>query len=262
MAGNYSKVNGEPSGVELSSANSNVTQHTVAAHQMNPTHKYMKSKGHLSKQFPTIANPAPLGLCAFALTTFVLSMMNAGVIVDLRVSSEGVVCGLALFYGGLVQLLAGMWEFQTGNTLGAVAFSSYGAFWMSFAALFLEAFGFLAGYTSEEDLNKDLGIYLLSWAIFSLFMCVVSHRTTVVLFTLFWLVFVTFLLLSIGRFCGNDMHLKRAGGCFGIMAAFLAWYCALAKMLTEDNSLFHLPVGELDEIYEKWGWIPPKQKAN
>ena len=109
----------------------------------NPTYKYFQTEeklhGFLSQQFPTIANPAPLGLCAFALTTFVLSMYNTGAIVSLRSTSHGVVLGLALFYGGLCQLLAGMWEFRTGNTFGALAFSSYGGFWMSFAALFINA---------------------------------------------------------------------------------------------------------------------------
>lgn len=88
-------------------------------------------------QLPTgLANPAPLGLAAFGLTTFVLSMYNAGVGVGYG-GATNVVVGLALFYGGFVQLLAGMWEFRTGNTFGATAFSSYGAFWLSYATLFV-----------------------------------------------------------------------------------------------------------------------------
>src|SRR5919199_5489727 len=80
---------------------------------------------------PVIANPAPLGLAGFALTTFVLSLFNAGVLDE---AGEPVVLGLALAYGGGAQLLAGMWEFRTGNTFGATAFTSYGAFWLSFWA--------------------------------------------------------------------------------------------------------------------------------
>src|SRR3954470_22413868 len=83
-------------------------------------------------QAASIADPGPLGLAAFALTTFVLSMFNAGLVGS---AGEPVVLGVALAYGGLAQLLAGMWEFRTGNTFGAVAFTSYGAFWLSFAAL-------------------------------------------------------------------------------------------------------------------------------
>ena len=85
---------------------------------------------------PTIANPGPLGLAAFALTTFVLSMFNAGLVSS---AGEPIVFGLAFAYGGLAQVLAGMWEFRTGNTFGATAFTSYGAFWLSFWA-FVEFF--------------------------------------------------------------------------------------------------------------------------
>jgi succinate-acetate transporter protein len=135
----------------------------------NPTYDYFqrdeKLNGFLSQQYPTIANPAPLGLGGFALTTFVLSMYNMGGIVDLRAKSKGVVMGLALFYGGLCQLLAGMWEFRTGNTFGTLAFSSYGGFWMSFGALYIDAFGFLKPYANgpAQDLKDALGIYLLAW---------------------------------------------------------------------------------------------------
>lgn len=228
----------------------------------NKTYRHLEEvhgvKGGLSKQFPTIANPAPLGLAGFALTTFVLSMMNAGVIVDIH-SPQGVVQGLALFYGGMIQLLAGMWEFRTGNTLGAVAFSSYGGFWMSLAALHVKAFGFMDGYSTDpnatKDINNCLGIYLLSWAIFSLLMTIASHRTTICLCLLFFLVFLTFLMLSIGHFCDANILLQRAGGSFGIMAALLAWYGAMAALLTKRNSFFTLPLGELDPIYRQWGWI-------
>lgn len=226
----------------------------------NPTHLYFereeKLNGFLSQQFPTIANPSPLGLCAFALTTFVLSMFNAGAIVDIRTPSEGAVMGLALFYGGLVQLLAGMWEFRTGNTFGALAFSSYGGFWMSFSALYIKAFGFLDPYGDNvEDLNNCLGIYLLSWCIFTFLMCIASHRTTVMLFALFFFLTWTFMLLAIDKFRGGDLYVKRAGGILGILTAAIAWYCAFAGLLTKKNSLFTLPVGELDLIWKHYGFL-------
>ena len=117
-----------------------------------------------------------------------------------------------------------MWEFKTGNTFGALAFSSYGGFWMSFACLEINAFGFLNAYTNPVDLNNDLGIYLLSWAIFSLLMTIASHRTTFLLFFLFFFVFLTFIMLSIGKFTGGNLLCQKAGGVFGIIAATLAWY--------------------------------------
>src|SRR5262245_54474865 len=101
---------------------------------------------------PVIANPAPLGLAAFALTTFVLSMFNAGL---LGAGGEPIVFGLALAYGGLAQLLAGMWEFRTGNTFGAVAFTSYGAFWLSFWAYVQ----FYADKVAAADAGHAVGLY-------------------------------------------------------------------------------------------------------
>ncbi len=185
-------------------------------------------------------------------------------LIGLEATSEGVVMGLALFYGGLVQLLAGMWEFINGNLFAAVAFSSYGGFWMSFAALFIKAFGFLDGYTNANDLHNDLGIYLLAWAIFSLLMTIGAHRTHLCLMTLLFIVFITFMCLSMSHFTHNfpdrSLRLKRAGGCFGIIAAILAWYCAMAGFLTkEKTSLFTLPVGELDPIWRQLGLLAPEK---
>src|SRR5438067_3397694 len=112
-----------------------------------------------------IADPGPLGLAAFALTTFVLSMFNADL---MGKGGEPVVLGLALAYGGIAQLLAGMWEFRTGNTFGAVAFSSFGAFWLSFWALNV----FFAAKIPPADLGHAVGLYLWAWAIFTTYMFV------------------------------------------------------------------------------------------
>src|SRR6188472_1308725 len=103
-----------------------------------------------------IADPAPLGLAAFALTTFVLSFFNAGLVSDKGVP---VVLGLALAYGGLAQLLAGMWEFRNNNTFGATAFTSYGAFWISFFVLQQ----FHASKIPSSHLGAAVGLYLIAW---------------------------------------------------------------------------------------------------
>jgi len=167
------------------------------------------------------------------------------------------VLGMALFYGGLVQLLAGMWEFKTGNTFGAVAFSSYGGFWMGYAALFIDAFGFLDAYEGQgRQLDMDLAVFLLSWSIFSGLMTIAAHRTTAVLMFLLFTVHLTFLMLSIHHFCGSRFPIvQQTGGAFGIIAAFTAWYAAFASFFTSKTSLFQLPLWELDEIYIKWGWL-------
>ena len=205
-------------------------------------------KGFLSKQFPTIANPAPLGLCAFALTTWVLSMYNVGA----WVPSEGpnqVVMGIALAYGGLVQLLAGMWEMRIGNTFGALAFSSYGGFWIGTAALFINAFGFLDYYDGTDALNNALGIYFMAWTLFTFFMCIASHRTSIALFLLFFFLTITFLLLTIAQFLVN-VNVHQAAGAFGILTAAIAWYAAFAGLLDrKQQSLFRLPVGDLRAMF-------------
>ena len=173
-----------------------------------------------------VANPAPLGLCAFALTTFVLSAANAKLY-----SGESIVIGLALFYGGLAQLLAGMWEFKTGNTFGATAFTSYGAFWL--------AVGVSLQFKLIPEGNA-FAYFLLGWTIFTGMMFLATLRTTAALITLFGLLFLTFLLLTVNAFGGGTGQL---GGYLGIVTAVVAWYTALAGLLDSTNSSFRLPVG-------------------
>src|SRR5918911_3297899 len=139
---------------------------------------------------PAVANPGPLGLAAFALTTFVLSMFNAGLVSD---HGEPVVFGLALAYGGLAQLLAGMWEFRTGNTFGATAFSSYGAFWISFWAFVT----FFEKDVPAANAGDAVGLYLIAWGIFTGYMFIASLRTSAAVAVVFILLTITFIVLGI-----------------------------------------------------------------
>lgn len=168
-----------------------------------------------------IADPAPLGLAAFALTTFILSTFNSGL---LPKSAEVVILGVALFYGGLAQLFAGMWEFVKGNTFGALAFSSYGAFWMSFWYLIVHS-----GLT-KADAAKGVGIYLLAWTIFTIGMTVVTQRISGLLFLLFSVLSVTFVLLTVGAFASAPA-ITHLGGWLGLVTAFVAWYASFAGVL-------------------------------
>ena len=173
-----------------------------------------------SEQVRIIADPAPLGLGAFALTTFLLSLVNAGV---LPRDTEPVVLGVALAYGGVAQLLAGMWEFRKGNVFGATVFTSFGAFWLSFWAYLT----FFAEGIPAEHHGVAAGWYLLAWAIFTTLMLVAALRTTAVLAALFAVVAVVFVLLALGAINGSA-GLTTAGGILGIVAAALAWYLCLA----------------------------------
>lgn len=183
-------------------------------------------------------NPAPLGLCAFALSTFVLSLFNAQA---MGIKIPNIAVSLALFYGGLAQFLAGCWEFVTGNTFGMTALTSYGAFWLSFGAIFIDSFGIVAAYEKSEEtvsqLKNALGFYLLAWAIFTFILWLNTLKSTVAFCALFFCLFVTFILLAAGEF-SQKTALARAGGVLGVITAIIAWYVALAGTATTTNSYF------------------------
>ncbi|GAA5853190.1 hypothetical protein JCM5353_002797 [Sporobolomyces roseus] len=197
--------------------------------------------------FPTyhrrFANPAPLGLSAFGLTTFMLSLINLstrGVVVP------NVVVGPAMWYGGLAQLLAGMWEFAVGNTFGATAFSSYGAFWLSYAFIVSPWSGIAGSYEVEADFASGVAFFLFGFFIFTTIMTIASIRSSVALFMVFLTVDLTFLMLGISELgISSAAHFKTAGGSLGIVAAFLAWYVAAASLITPDTAYISLPVIDL-----------------
>jgi uncharacterized protein len=184
---------------------------------------------------PSIANPAPLGLAAFALTTFVLSMFNAGLV---GAKAEPIVFGLALAYGGLAQLLAGMWEFRTGNTFGATAFVSYGAFWLSFWA-FVQ---FFEPKIPAADAGHAVGLYLIAWGIFTSYMFIPSLRTTTAIATVFALLATTFIVLGIGN-AGDHSGIIKLGGWIGLATAVAAWYASFAEVSNATFGRTVFPVG-------------------
>jgi uncharacterized protein len=186
------------------------------------------------------ANPAPLGLAGFAATTFMLSMINANLVSHLALSG---VLGLALAYGGVAQLIAGIWEFRTGNTFGAVAFCSYGAFWLSF--YFLVTVG-LKGVPVKE-VDSVIGLYLWTWAIFTGLMFFASLRTTAAIAVVFLLLTITFIFLGIGNSAlAGTLHTTngtiKVGGYLGIATAIAAWYTAIAAVMHSTFGRELLPV--------------------
>lgn len=182
---------------------------------------------------PRIADPGPLGLAGFALTTFVLSMFNAHL---LGSGGEPVVFSLALAYGGIAQLLAGMWEFRTGNTFGAVAFSSFGAFWISYWA-FVQ---FYAGDIPAKDAGHAVGLYLIAWGIFTTYMFVASMRTTAAVCLVFALLAATFVLLGIGE-AGAHTTIVKIGGWVGLATAVAAWYASFSAVTASTFGRTVLP---------------------
>ncbi|MGC4112843.1 MAG: acetate uptake transporter [Nocardioides sp.] len=182
-----------------------------------------------------IADPGPLGLAAFALTTFVLSTVNSDIIPQALV---GGALGLALAYGGLAQFAAGIWEFAKGNTFGATAFCSYGGFWISF------------WWLAEKDLanlgpdgNKVVGVYLLAWGIFTLYMSVAAVKVNMAVLTVFVLLTITFFVLAIAWFDHESSGWLKLGGYLGILTALAAWYTSFAGVTAFTWGRQVLPVG-------------------
>src|SRR5579875_3026327 len=186
---------------------------------------------HAASASSSMANPAPLGLCAFALTTFVLSAANAG-----WFTGAQIVVGMAYFYGGLAQLLAGMWEFRSGNTFGGTAFSSYGGFWLAVGVILQFHPNVIAGGAPIAA-----GFFLLGWTIFTGLMFLGTLRTNLALMAVFFFLFLTFLALAIGAFA-SSVALNTIGGWLGIITALIAWYTALAGLLASGKSAFSVPV--------------------
>jgi succinate-acetate transporter protein len=180
------------------------------------------------------ADPGPLGLAGFAMTTFVLSMFNSNLVGS---GGEPVVFGLAFAYGGVAQLLAGMWEFRTGNTFGALAFSSFGAFWLSLFVFEV----FFASSIPAADLGHAAGLYLWAWAIFTAYMTIASLRTTGAVAAVFILLTATFILLAIGASGGHET-VTHWGGYIGLATAAAAWYASFAAVTNSTFGRTVLPV--------------------
>jgi uncharacterized protein len=195
-----------------------------------------------------IADPAPLGLAAFALTTFLLSVINAG----WAKSSTGFDWwGYAIAYGGLIQLLAGMWEFRNRNVFGATAFSSYGGFWIG-VGLWLHFIAPTA--TNPVALNRDLGWILLSFAIFNAYMLIIATQLNMAVFLVFLTLELTEIFLFIGNlstktaalppFATHNTTMIQIGGIIGVITALVAWYTSAAGVMNGIKGRVVLPVGK------------------
>jgi succinate-acetate transporter protein len=167
-----------------------------------------------------IADPAPLGLAAFAATTFLLSAANAG---WMNSATGGVFLGYAFAYGGLGQLLAGMWEFRNRNVFGATAFSSYGGFWIGIGLWAL----LVAPHATVLQATHDKGWILLTFAIFNTYMLILSAQANMAVFLVFLTLELTEIVGFIGAF-NNSSGTIKVGGIIGVITAVVAWYTSAA----------------------------------
>ncbi len=178
-----------------------------------------------------LANPAPLGLFGFALTTWLLSMVNAGFLPPTTVP---LVLAMAFAYGGVAQFAAGLMEMAKGNTFGFVAFCSYGAFWLSFA-LFVQFF-------AASVPAAAVGWYLLVWGAFTFAMWLGTFALNRALFLIFLALWVTFVLLGLKDLLGAP-ELGLLGGYGGLITAILAFYLGAAEIINEAHGRTILPIG-------------------
>jgi len=198
-----------------------------------------------------IADPAPLGLAAFALTTFLLSAANAN---WMSHATGAAFLGYAFAYGGLIQLLAGMWEFRNRNVFGATAFSSYGGFWIGLAiwvvrvklpALAAAKPATLAATVAA--LNHDVGWILLAFFIFNTYMLVMATQLNWAVFGVFLTLGATEIVLAIGQFNAGSAVLPtgtiKVGGYIGLVTALVAWYTSMAGVAGGMGGRLRLPVG-------------------
>jgi succinate-acetate transporter protein len=195
-------------------------------------------EGAVDPRPATWGDPAPLGLAGLAMTTVLLSIVNT----DLLQETAAIfpVLTLALFYGGLAQFAAGLFEFRRGNTFGATVFVSYGAFWLSYWWLVprLQLVG---------DSHNALGLFLLAWCIFTAYMAVAALRVSLAVLAVLVLLTLTYLFLAIGAFqTGVPPHvMTEVGGWFGIATGLAAWYASAATVINDTHERQLLPVGSL-----------------
>lgn len=181
-----------------------------------------------------VADPAPLGLAAFAMTTFALSIGNT----NIWGPGAETALALALVYGGGVQILAGMWEFARKNTFGATAFSSFGAFWISYYVLVRSI---LPGVKSPTEAAVVVGVFLLGWTIFTFYMTIASFRISGAVVAVFVLLTVTFVLLTIGAF-NSDTTFNKIGGWVGVATAAAAWYASFGGVVNDTFKKAIIPL--------------------
>jgi len=200
---------------------------------------------------PGIADPGPLGLAAFALTTFLLSAKNAGWMTHATGSAW---LGFAFSYGGIAQLLAATWEFRNRNVVGATGFGTFGAFWIGLGLWILlvvnpavAAIRPATAAATVAAINHDLGWILLGFAIFTLYATILILQTNAALFATFFLLFVTLVILCIGNFDAGSALLPtttiKIGGYVGLVTALVAWYTSAAGMAAGMGGPLRLPVG-------------------
>lgn len=184
-----------------------------------------------------LANPIPLGLASFSLCCLTLSLCNANV---RGVTNIKLLISCFMFFGGAIELFAGLLCFVTGDTYAMTVFSSFGGFWISWGCINTDQFHSISGYGDDtEMLNNVIGFFLAGWTVFTFLMLMCTLKSTWGLFLLLFFLDLTFLFLCIGTFIGNN-NVSMAGGYFGILSSCCGWYSLYCAVVTKENSYLNL----------------------
>ncbi len=181
----------------------------------------------------TTANPAPLGLLGFGLTTVLLNLHNAGMF-----SLDAMILGMGIFYGGLAQIIAGIMEWKKGNTFGTTAFTSYGLFWLTLVVVIV--FPRLGWGEAPNDIA--MAAYLIMWGLFTAVMFIGTLKLNKALQFVFFSLTILFFLLAIGDITGNAL-IKKVAGFEGVICGASAIYTGLAQVLNEVYGRTIAPLG-------------------
>ncbi|KAK2880136.1 hypothetical protein FQN49_000550 [Arthroderma sp. PD_2] len=206
-----------------------------------------------SPPFNKLANPAPLGLFGFAVTSFVVGMYNCGAgLPDSNPrGSHGpdqAAFGLALFMGGMIQVIVGIMEFRVGNTLGTTIHSSYGAYWMAYAMLKIPGLNIREAYGDERSYTFALGIFLIIWVLLTIVFMLASIHSNISALLVFVFLALTYLFLAIANFIATSypkqsVQMNKAGGASGVICGIIAFYCAASGLMSPEMTPVRLPLG-------------------
>lgn len=202
--------------------------------------------GYTEERTHEMANASPLGFIALAFTTALIGCSFAHLFVPGPGVGIGIVVGPALLFGGVVQFLAGMWEFRRGNNVVATVFAAYGGFLAALGLFFLPTVGLLSYFSLDTAaLNHGLGMLFLCWTICIGVLLICALRANLLMMGVLGLLALAYLFLMIGEFAGGNMPLLVVGGAFAIICALVAWYAALASLLAASRSTIRVPMEQM-----------------
>jgi len=193
----------------------------------------------LPKYYRKYANPSPIAFMALGNGLFIISIVALGT--D-GLSSLSISVAMALGYCAIAELIAGIWSFPTGNTFGASLYLSLSGLFFSLAVLLSPWSDVSTSYTSTTEFSHAAGMFFFTWFITLVIFTIAAHRASGGLVVCLVLVDLFLLFVGLSYYHPTNTHLITAGGAFGIIASFVAWYAALASLLTTESSIFRLPV--------------------